>query len=498
MPLNYSKWDRLELSDDSDIEEHPNVDKKSMIRWKQRDIHEKRQARKLKISKLQTELALNAVLRPRIQAILVGTSEKGVDHFRAVQRRMKEQPSPEKPPTDAPNQPTYDQMLGQLLGDVFLEAAYIADGAVIEDGTVKFEEKKVEHTMNLPDWATGVIPETKSIKIKDALVSRLSWHLELLDRRDVEAKKEMEEEEQEQKKRITSEDIHEGWDSSSVVKVKPSPLEDKPKPVKKEAKKVETIEVLNPGASSSTVAPPSSDDTDDETDLTLSSAARAFVQIPIGDFEQSYAFIQKDSSVLTEQTHDAILGEAFDAERRGDKALAKRCVHQSLLVNYCRQLGRNGVGLFFQKMISRNPQSIKMFNEDLKSTYARIETRTQQLMAEESQDREQIQLVAEDPNMQIGFNIPDGPPPAELKVEGEGAETLDIEEVRAFLQHKWEIFTSFSSNLQTALKTEKLDEVNKVLGVMKVSEAEKIVELMQEGGMLSFSEPGVRDMTKPQ
>jgi len=40
--------------------------------------------------------------------------------------------------------------------------------------------------------------------------------------------------------------------------------------------------------------------------------------------------------------------------------------------------------------------------------------------------------------------------------------------------------------LQTALKTEKLDEVNKVLGKMKVAEAENIVELMQEGGMLSF------------
>ncbi len=50
MPLNYSKWDQLEvghhavnsikdthpsfsqLSDDSDIEGHPNVDKKSLIR----------------------------------------------------------------------------------------------------------------------------------------------------------------------------------------------------------------------------------------------------------------------------------------------------------------------------------------------------------------------------------------------------------------------------------------------------------------------------------
>jgi cell division cycle protein 37 len=31
--LNYSKWDQLELSDDSDIEGHPNVDKKSLIKF---------------------------------------------------------------------------------------------------------------------------------------------------------------------------------------------------------------------------------------------------------------------------------------------------------------------------------------------------------------------------------------------------------------------------------------------------------------------------------
>jgi cell division cycle protein 37 len=54
------------------------------------------------------------------------------------------------------------------------------------------------------------------------------------------------------------------------------------------------------------------------------------------------------------------------------------------------------------------------------------------------------------------------------------------------LQRKWDIFQQFPEKLQTALKTEKLDEVNKVLGKMKVAEAENIVELMQEGGMLSF------------
>ena len=83
----------------------------------------------------------------------------------------------------------------------------------------------------------------------------------------------------------------------------------------------------------------------------LTPSARAFAQIPLGGFEKSFQFIQKDSSVLTEKTHDSLLAEAFDAERRGEKDLAKRCVHQSLLVNYCRQLGRDGVGLFFQKCV---------------------------------------------------------------------------------------------------------------------------------------------------
>jgi cell division cycle protein 37 len=136
-----------------------------------------------------------------------------------------------------------------------------------------------------------------------------------------------------------------------------------------------------------------------------------------------------------------------------------------------------------------------MFNEDFASTYDRIARRTVEMMAEES-EKEQIQLVAEDPSMTISFNLPDGPPPADLRLEGEGTEEMDIEAVRAFLQRKWEIFQSFNPELQTALRTEQLDEVNKVLARMKVAQAEEVVELMQEGGMLSFSERGVRDMTK--
>lgn len=73
--LNYSKWDNLELSDDSDIEVHPNVDKKSFIRWKQRDIHEKRDIRKSENQQLKAESENNKKLAGMIKT--VGRIEKG-------------------------------------------------------------------------------------------------------------------------------------------------------------------------------------------------------------------------------------------------------------------------------------------------------------------------------------------------------------------------------------------------------------------------------------
>lgn len=92
------------------------------------------------------------------------------------------------------------------------------------------------------------------------------------------------------------------------------------------------------------------DDSEDEDDIpSLSPSGRAFANLPLGDWEKIYAFIQKDSSILSEASHDALLLEAFAAERRGNKALARRCIHQSLIIKYCRELGSDGVGLFFQK-----------------------------------------------------------------------------------------------------------------------------------------------------
>lgn len=202
MPLNYSKWDQLELSDDSDIEGHPNVDKRSLIRWKQRDIHEKREVRKHKIEALNAEIACNNVLYPRLVRIReriagappsaagdlaedthVAQSQTGLPFFQYLVDRIQSNPSPAAPPTNAKNQPTYDGMILSLLLQIH--------------DTVK------------------ALPQDEQEK---AVLDGMEIHITRLTEHTRKLEADLQAEVREQKKHITSDDIHEGWES----KVSPS------------------------------------------------------------------------------------------------------------------------------------------------------------------------------------------------------------------------------------------------------------------------------------
>lgn len=122
-----------------------------------------------------------------------------------------------------------------------------------------------------------------------------------------------------------------------------------------------------------------------------------------------------------------------------------------------------------------------MFNNDVNDTFNRIKTRAAELSKDSSASNdpagvEQIQLHAVDPNTKIMINIPP-------------ANSEDATEIEAR-----KIFDNFPIDLQKALESESLDDVNKVLGKMSVEEAEVIVEKLSEGGMLSMEE-GIVDAT---
>lgn len=155
--------------------------------------------------------------------------------------------------------------------------------------------------------------------------------------------------------------------------------------------------------------------------------------------------------------------------------------------------------------MATNKDALQVFQNDVEQTYSRIATRSKEMKAEReaaginsSGEREQIQLVAQDPNTTITFEVPDGPPPETITLEGEGSESMDPEKVREFLQKRWDIFESFPKNLKKALQSKSLEEVNRVLGRMAVEEGEETVQKLDEAGILSFSSTDIIDQTQGQ
>lgn len=488
MPLNYSKWDQLELSDDSDIEGHPNVDKRSLIRWKQRDIHEKREQRKMRIHELQSKLALSKVLNPRIETIIADVQSGGKERFSAITEQLKVNPSPDKPPGNAPNQPTYDMMLHELMLQVW-NGVKEAGGAADD-----------------PNLA-------------DKLIAGLKNALERQKQDDEQNQKDLEREQNEQAKHITSDDIHDGFDSSKISH-NPSPdptVMAQPLVPKKKKETVETIEVLNPkGKGKEVETPPAptqaADDDDDEPLPELTPILAEFALLPLGDFEAAFKFIQSHHDIFVPGATDALLLAGFRAQMKDDSKYAKQCVNRSLMLQYCEKLGRDGVSLFFQRMLSENPLSSSgkplapkampraVFEKDVDDTYNMICTRAEKAKEEDAKAgaRETIQLVCENPDTDVQFNVPDGPPPEHITLEGEGTEHLDPVQVREALMRRWEIFQAFSPELQQALKNQSLTEVNVELEKMEVPDAEEIVKLLDISGILSFASSDIQDATQEE
>ena len=150
---------------------------------------------------------------------------------------------------------------------------------------------------------------------------------------------------------------------------------------------------------------------------------------------------------------------------------------------------------FLGRMISGDKRAITVFKEDVERTYGHVVNRVNINKEEESAGREQIQLVPENPETKISFNVPDGPPPEDLVLEGPGTEGLDIEDVRKALQFRWDVFEGYPTELKEALKEGGLDGVNRVLGEMDVAEAEGVIQSLDATGILNFAEGGIRDET---
>jgi cell division cycle protein 37 len=143
-------------------------------------------ARNFKIAQLEADVDCNTLLLGRVIEIEKEVREKGPAHYSQLVDRLRSAPSDEKPPQSGPDSPTYDAMILTLLTQVW--------------------EKCKEEGVGRDDSDLG-----------EKLAERIGEHVAGLKEDIAKKSKELEEEAKERNKKITSEDIHEGWDSKVKV-----------------------------------------------------------------------------------------------------------------------------------------------------------------------------------------------------------------------------------------------------------------------------------------
>ncbi|KAF2485116.1 hypothetical protein BDY17DRAFT_246883 [Neohortaea acidophila] len=478
MPVDYSKWDALELSDDSDIEVHPNVDKRSFIRAKQNQIHQQRQERKHRITTLKYEQVVNDGLLARIDALLKSLDE----HQKDVEGKQEAG--------------DIDEVVFDALTDVNSDGSLGSDHPPMPPEGVHTQEERPSYSKMMG----ALIDQVKTEVDKDisaagptryaAYVKEVGGHKTKVQGLQRDLKVELAKLEKEEGSKITSESIQTGFNSSHVAKAVPVTASSTAK-----KSQPELLNPSRPGQMQGAETTGSEADIEDaaldpapgedfDPDMEASPLAKKFGKIKFGDYRASLDFLGSNPQVLAEKETDGLLVEAFNAQssakNRKDEEYARQCVHQALLLQYCRQLGRDGVGLFFKRIQTQNHQARKLFLDDVNTTYARIKERTAELakIKDDEGEKEQIQLHAVDPGTSINIVTP--PPLDQCQTDDERASR--------------QIFDTFPPGLQRALQSGSLDKVNEVLGKMSVDEAEQVVEQLGNGGMLSL-EQGVIDAT---
>lgn len=420
----------------SNILVHPNVDKKSFIRWKQRDIHDKREQLKYNMLRLESNNETNTELIARVKRLLAAAEQDPAKYFADVDLSVKTArgDSTKEHPALNPQAPPYMVMIESLVEQIVTKAT----DAPSKDRNAVFVAEIKEHLAKLEKMLADDTEEYNK------LVEERSRH-------------------------ILSEDIHTGFDSTLINK---SAAHAAPQPSSSASssgtKTVQTTEVLNPG----TVAKPVATE-EDPDDVKASPDALKFGEIKAGDYNAARQYMVDHPWIVTEKEKDGLVMEAFQRQLDGKTAEMERIVHNALLIQYCATLGADGINMFFSRIGQQTHPANAAFLKDVKFTVDHIKERCKILQASkgaEEKDVEQIQLYSVDPNTEITVNVPP-----------EDSEDPAIQEARR-------MFEQLDVRLREAAATKSLDEINKVLADMSVPEAEEAVKHLDLAGVLSVEE----------
>jgi cell division cycle protein 37 len=454
MAIDYSKWDKLELSDDSDVEVHPNVDKSSFIRWKQRDIHEKRIQREQQIKGLQVQKEMYTQLNKRVDKMLLALDDDQLksemernsflsDHFDKTEKCTLEENQ------DAP---TYNQMVEDLF-------TQIQDDLKKEKEDVNgfnIKKKLIEHRQKIETVLKQIDPRIQEF-------------------------------ENEKHAHITSDDIHDAWNTSIINKVnKSDDLKSQEKLPEKSSSSnstTTTIENLN-SPSNKPIEKQPSKLIKDLDELELLKETIDFSNL--ATLKACGAFILEHPFIACSHQKDALLMKAFDYQLNDDEPRAIDIITKGILLQFCADLLENPpyphmpmdirlnyVKQLFSQLEKENAPGKNAYEQECARMIEHVRERCKIIKQEQDEEDknkeqnddelvEQIQLRSVDPNSELIVTIPD-----------EGSK-------------EYEIYNKLPEKMKVALKTGSLDEVNKVFATIPIDEAEEMLDQFNECGVIGI------------
>ena len=432
--LDYSKWDNIELSDDEDVECHPNIDKASWVRWRQQDIHRKRDERKLEIAKMQQEHKTNEELRKRlldsIKWFTASGPEGAVKHASELLDRVVRFENDRKDVVLNPESSEYLQLKDEDEIYDMLIARLISESKV--DPAVQ------AYIENLPRILVNELPR--------------------LEKRQQELLDNIAKEEKEQNKKLTSENICREGFNKTILNGKTT----HDRGTKSESKQVE---VLNPGFESAAgkKATTASKKTTDEIDLRDLEDGEEEIMLKFAaakTFEESFTIIQKHPNLASRAYSDHLMARAFSLQMKGKTDDAFKCAKWSTAISYSLQMGPDGVGLFYKRMIQGGPQVHALFDEDLARQFDHIKKRCEILKGKEKQlDEENSNLTPE----------------------------------------QAAVFQTFPKHFQEALLANDINKINEAFDGMSEEQSKEIMEQCQKTGLISvLSEDEVQKLKEEE
>jgi cell division cycle protein 37 len=181
-------------------------------------------------------------------------------------------------------------------------------------------------------------------------------------------------------------------------------------------------------------------------ELTLHEEKIMLQFIKCKDFESAYDFIKSYPEIVSRDISDSLLARAFRKQMNGEEKEAYQCCRWSLVLNYCMNLGSDGVSLFFKRMNA--VAALQVFEADFDQTWKRIQERCRVLKQKD-----------------------------EEKEYDESNSNLTPEQAA--------VFKTFPKDFQKAMISGEVEQINAAFSKMSEEQYKEVMEQCQKCGLIS-------------